>query len=180
MFSTETWMWEEKQLRVVVHPCVWWLKSCTTLDVWNPKNHGINYQPQLVSLPGFFSINSRLSLLIIRVPIFMLLLYSSTTHDLPGKLHIQQPRGRSCQNSRASWGKNMLGVPSNMAMSHKMSIYRAFMEIHGMVSFEVPWTKRSVFQKKSSRSRRRSLEPYSLDLNKKHEIKKFQRVRNVC
>ena len=54
MFSTETWMWEEKQLRVVVHPCVWWLKSCTTLDVWNPKNHGINYQPQLVSLPDFF------------------------------------------------------------------------------------------------------------------------------
>ena len=27
----------------------WWLKSCTTWDVWNPINTGINYQPQLVS-----------------------------------------------------------------------------------------------------------------------------------
>ena len=27
----------------------WWLKSCTTWDVWNPINNGINYQPQLVS-----------------------------------------------------------------------------------------------------------------------------------
>ena len=27
----------------------WWLKSCTTRDVWNPVNNGINYQPQLVS-----------------------------------------------------------------------------------------------------------------------------------
>ena len=27
----------------------WWLKSCTTWDVWNPKNNGINYQPQLVN-----------------------------------------------------------------------------------------------------------------------------------
>ncbi len=26
----------------------WWLKSCTTRDVWNPENYGINYQPQLV------------------------------------------------------------------------------------------------------------------------------------
>ena len=26
----------------------WWLKSCTTWDVWNPINNGINYQPQLV------------------------------------------------------------------------------------------------------------------------------------
>ncbi len=24
----------------------WWLKSCTTSDVWNPINNGINYQPQ--------------------------------------------------------------------------------------------------------------------------------------
>ena len=27
----------------------WWLKSCTTWDVWNPINNGKNYQPQLVS-----------------------------------------------------------------------------------------------------------------------------------
>ena len=27
----------------------WWLKSCTTWDVWNTINSGINYQPQLVS-----------------------------------------------------------------------------------------------------------------------------------
>ena len=27
----------------------WWLKSCTTWDVWNPKNNGINYLPQLVN-----------------------------------------------------------------------------------------------------------------------------------
>ncbi len=42
----------------------WWLKSCTTWDVWNPINNGINYQPQLVSrisainstaFPGDFS-----------------------------------------------------------------------------------------------------------------------------
>ena len=26
----------------------WWLKSCTTWDVWNLINNGINYQPQLV------------------------------------------------------------------------------------------------------------------------------------
>ena len=26
----------------------WWLKSCTTWDVWNPMNNGKNYQPQLV------------------------------------------------------------------------------------------------------------------------------------
>ena len=26
----------------------WWLTSCTTWDVWNPINNGINYQPQLV------------------------------------------------------------------------------------------------------------------------------------
>ncbi len=26
----------------------WWLKFCTTWDVWNPINNGINYQPQLV------------------------------------------------------------------------------------------------------------------------------------
>ena len=31
----------------------WWLKSCTTKDVWNPINNGKNYQPQLVSLPDF-------------------------------------------------------------------------------------------------------------------------------
>ncbi len=30
-------------------PYCWWLKSCTTWDVWSPINHGINYQPQLVS-----------------------------------------------------------------------------------------------------------------------------------
>ncbi len=30
----------------------WWLKSCTTWDVWNPVNNGKNYQPQLV-LAGF-------------------------------------------------------------------------------------------------------------------------------
>ena len=23
--------------------CCWWLKSCTTRDVWNPVNNGINY-----------------------------------------------------------------------------------------------------------------------------------------
>ena len=27
----------------------WWLKSCTTWDIWNPTNNEINYQPQLVS-----------------------------------------------------------------------------------------------------------------------------------
>ena len=27
----------------------WWLKSCTTWDVWNPKSNRKNYQPQLVS-----------------------------------------------------------------------------------------------------------------------------------
>ena len=32
----------------------WRLKSCTTRDVWNPVNTGINYQPQLV-LAGFQS-----------------------------------------------------------------------------------------------------------------------------
>ena len=26
----------------------WWLKSCTTWDVWNPTDVGINYQPQLM------------------------------------------------------------------------------------------------------------------------------------
>ncbi len=36
----------------------WWLKSCTTWDVWNPKNNGIKYQPQLVSLPDWTAINS--------------------------------------------------------------------------------------------------------------------------
>ena len=37
----------------------WWLKSCTTWDVWNPINNGINYlstgagfQPSTVVLPG--------------------------------------------------------------------------------------------------------------------------------
>ncbi len=34
----------------------WWLKSCTTWDVWNPINNGKNYQPQLVS--RILSINS--------------------------------------------------------------------------------------------------------------------------
>ena len=28
----------------------WWKQSCTTWNVWNPLNTGINYQPQLVSL----------------------------------------------------------------------------------------------------------------------------------
>ena len=32
-----------------VNPYCWWLKSCTTWDVWNPINNGKNYQPQLVS-----------------------------------------------------------------------------------------------------------------------------------
>ena len=32
----------------------WWLKSCTTWDVWNPINNGINYQPQLVIPPDFW------------------------------------------------------------------------------------------------------------------------------
>ena len=37
----------------------WWKKSqTTTWDVWNPLNKGINYQPQLVSLPDFWTINS--------------------------------------------------------------------------------------------------------------------------
>ena len=26
----------------------WWKRCCTTWDVWNPVNNGINYQPQLV------------------------------------------------------------------------------------------------------------------------------------
>ena len=39
---------------IVLYTCVyasrycWCLKSCTTWDVWNPINNGINYQPQLV------------------------------------------------------------------------------------------------------------------------------------
>ncbi len=37
----------------------WWKKfQTTTWDVWNPVNNGINYQPQLVSLPDFRTINS--------------------------------------------------------------------------------------------------------------------------
>ena len=32
----------------------WWKNSCTTWDVKNPVNDGINYQPQLVSLPDFW------------------------------------------------------------------------------------------------------------------------------
>ena len=36
----------------------WWKKSCTTWDVWNPVNNRIYYQPQLVSLPDFWTINS--------------------------------------------------------------------------------------------------------------------------
>ena len=31
-----------------------WLKLCTTWDVWNPKNNGINFQPQLVFSPDFW------------------------------------------------------------------------------------------------------------------------------
>ena len=38
-------------------PYCWWLKSCTTWDVWNPINNGINYQPQQVS--RISAINSR-------------------------------------------------------------------------------------------------------------------------
>ena len=33
---------------VILSYC-WWTKSCTTWDVQNPVNNGINYQPQLVS-----------------------------------------------------------------------------------------------------------------------------------
>ena len=36
------------------HYC-WWLKSCTTWDVSDPVNNGINYQPQLVQ--DFFHLN---------------------------------------------------------------------------------------------------------------------------
>ena len=32
----------------------WWKNSCTTWEVKNPVNDGINYQPQLVSLPDFW------------------------------------------------------------------------------------------------------------------------------
>ena len=39
----------------------WWLKSCTTWDIWNLVNNGINYQPQLVG--RISSINSIISLL---------------------------------------------------------------------------------------------------------------------
>ena len=44
----------EKRLKQLVIPgnqnknYHWWLKSCTTWDVWNLANNGINYQPQLV------------------------------------------------------------------------------------------------------------------------------------
>ena len=39
----------------------WWLKSCTTGCKLKkkPTNNGINDQPQLVSLPDFWTINSR-------------------------------------------------------------------------------------------------------------------------
>ena len=40
----------------------WWKKSqTTTWDVQNPVDNWINYQPQLVSLPDFWTINSRCS-----------------------------------------------------------------------------------------------------------------------
>ena len=47
----------------------WWLsKSCTTQDVWNhdetlqiDKNNGIDYQPQLVFSPDFWTINQYVS-----------------------------------------------------------------------------------------------------------------------
>ena len=35
----------------------WWLKLCTTWDVWNPINNGKNYQPQLVTNNGISAIN---------------------------------------------------------------------------------------------------------------------------
>ena len=35
----------------------WWLKSCTTWDIWNPINNGKNYRTQLVS--RISAINSR-------------------------------------------------------------------------------------------------------------------------
>ena len=47
---------KRSQSRLVGSYC-WWLKSCTTWDVWNPINNGINYlstgagfQPSTVSL----------------------------------------------------------------------------------------------------------------------------------
>ena len=49
--------YEEKKIYIYRHDRLnnsfcwsfcWWLKSCTTWDVWKPINNGINYQPQLV------------------------------------------------------------------------------------------------------------------------------------
>ncbi len=39
---------QQCEQQIPEHYC-WWLKSCTTWDVWNPINNGINYQPQLVN-----------------------------------------------------------------------------------------------------------------------------------
>ena len=34
-------------------PCYWWKKSCTTWNVQNPINNGINYQPSTGEFTGF-------------------------------------------------------------------------------------------------------------------------------
>ena len=48
----------------------WWTKSQTTTwdVVQNPVNDGINYQPQLVNLPDFWTINSPTVFLTLKIP----------------------------------------------------------------------------------------------------------------
>ncbi len=50
IFHFETKPWKQRKIAVHMHPhanwchCYcWWLKSCTTWDVWNPINNGKNY-----------------------------------------------------------------------------------------------------------------------------------------
>ena len=97
-------------------------------------------------------------------------------------------RGGFRKSSRASGKKNMLENSLPIWPCHASKVYLKV--VHGnpwhFFPFEVPreicggQKVRSVSKKKRSRRRRRSLEPYSLDLNKTHQIKKFQQVRNVC
>ena len=45
----------------------WWKESQTTTWDANPVNNGINYQPQLVSLPDFWTINSSMTSVFLQI-----------------------------------------------------------------------------------------------------------------
>ena len=74
-----------------------WLKSCTTWDVWNPINNGINYQSQLVNAgfqPSTVGFLGKLRISVLEVGGVSPFVWGWKLHILLGKLHCDLSRRR--------------------------------------------------------------------------------------